>query len=269
MSMRQRFYRYGAIGGGSALFGWAASECLGFRDGLVWGLYGEAITCGLIGGVIGAGVNIAGDGLVANRRTMARLALAGLLTGGLAGAIGASVGHALLGSLYGARALGWTLMGAGIGASEGLYERSPRSLRRGMIAGGLAGLAGGLPFGRVYAALSPFSEIASRATAFVLYGWCVGVSIGLAEPAVAKAWLLVGKGVYRIRRRPPPKELARPPVAPAPALKPRPERTSSAPTPPKVASTAKRQATIMTPCPRCKRPVPGTRPYCVVCKISF
>jgi hypothetical protein len=189
--------------------------------------------------------------------------------GGYAGAIGASAGLALFGTLHSSRALGWTLMGAGIGAAEGLYERSPRFLRQGAIAGALGGLAGGLLYGRVYGVLVPLSEIASRATASVLFGLCVGVSIGLSESAVAKARLLLGKGAYWTRRPTTAKQPAQPRVTPPPALEPQPEPNAPAPTRPKVAGTAKRQTTLMTPCPRCKRPVPGTRPYCVVCKISF
>src|SRR5271156_1736649 len=131
MSSGRRLYRYGLLGGGSALLGWAASDCLGLPNGLLWGLFGETLTCGLIGGTIGAVLNIAGSGTAPGRSKMMERALAGLVTGGFASAIGASIGHALLVTFSGARAVSWTLMGAGIGAADGVYERSQILLRRG------------------------------------------------------------------------------------------------------------------------------------------
>jgi hypothetical protein len=270
MSFRRRLYRYGLFGGGSALLGWAASDFLGLPNGLPGGLFGETLTCGLIGGTIGAGLNIAGPGIAASRSRMIGRAVAGLIIGGLASAIGASIGHALLGTFFGARAVSWTLMGAGIGAAEGLYERSPILLRRGAILGALGGLVGGLPFAVVYAVLSPLWEIGSRAAAFVLFGSCVGVSTGLAELVFGNGRPPVGAGASRNQQPIPVKSADRPRVVPVPASE---TRSKPGPVAPQAKSNAvgapKRQTTGVKPCPKCKRPVPGTRPYCVVCKISF
>ena len=257
-------------GGGAALLGWAVAEWLGVRNGVVSGLFGEALTCGLIAGAIGAGMNIVSDRAGANRVELGRRALAGLLTGGIAAVIGASIGHALLGALHGGRAVGWALAGAGIGAAEGLYERSPTVLRRGVITGAVGGLVGGLPFGEVYSILSQFWEAGSRATAFVLYGTCVGASIGLAEASFARVGPTAVEGRHR-RRRPTPCEQPGGHVLSA-GLAPQAKPTSvTPPARPKAATTntAQRQPTVMTPCPKCNRPVPGTRPYCVFCKLSF
>jgi hypothetical protein len=273
MSLRWLNHRYGIVGGGSALVGWATSECLGVRNGVVSGLFGEALTCGLIGGAIGAGINLVAYRSGANRGEMTRRALAGLVTGGFAGAIGVSLGHSLIGTMYGSRALGWALMGAGIGAAEGLYERSPPILRQGAFAAAVGGLIGGLPFGTVYSLLSRLSEAGGRAAAFVLFGAGVGASIGLAQAAFGGD--LVRTGAHSIRfgsrsRRPRSGEKAdRPLVSPEQVAQPKPDPVVVKPSRPAVSNTVKRQPTVMTPCPKCNRPVPGTRPYCVFCKISF
>ena len=96
------------------------------RNGVMSGLFAEALTCGLIGGVIGVGISLAVYRPGKTWGEMARRALAGLMTGGFAGAIGMSLGHALLGTWSGGRAVGWALMGAGVGAAEG-YMSARRS----------------------------------------------------------------------------------------------------------------------------------------------
>ena len=196
MSLRRLVLRYGAVGGGSALVGWAASECLGVRNGVVFGLFGEAMTCALIGGAIAAGMALVAGRNGVNRWAMVKPAMAGLATGGLAGAIGMSLGHALLGTWYGGRALGWAIMGSGIGAAEGLYARSPVMLRQGVLAAAVGGLAGGIPFGVIYSLLARLSEPGSRAAAFIFLGSCVGAAIGLTSVVFARAWLTV------VQRRP-------------------------------------------------------------------
>jgi predicted lipid-binding transport protein (Tim44 family) len=173
------------------------------------------------------------------------------------------LGHALLGTLYGSRALGWALIGAGIGAAEGLYERSGMMVRRGAMAGALGGLAGGFLYGEVFSRVSRFSDAGSRAVAFSLFGSCVGASIGLAETAFARAWPI------RKRRSASDKKNVGQLLSPEPGAQAKPNPGAAKPARPTVTNAAKRQPTGMTPCPKCKRPVPGTRPYCVFCKISF
>ena len=356
MSLRRLVHQYAAVGAGGAFVGWAASECLGARNGVA-GLFGEALTCGLIGGVIAAGTNLITYRRGAGRRDLARSAVAGLAIGSLAATIGMSVGHALLGTLHGSRAPGWALVGGGIGAAEGLYARSSVRLRQGVLAAAIGGLAGGLPFGAIYMLLARWSEPGSRAAAFVLLGACIGAAIGLAEMIFAEAWLTVVEGqpaggripiasravllgraagsnlrfngsgdteierqhvrivrqpdgqfaledlhsrhgtrinqrrildrvflkdgdVIRIgehsirfdrrKRRPAAgREVKRPPDSANAAESI--ERSPIAPHPAKIVAreTPKRSPTTISACPKCNRPVPGTRPYCVFCKISF
>jgi hypothetical protein len=313
MWLQRPVLRYGVVGGVAALVGWAASEGLGTRNGVMSGLFAEALTCGLIGGVIGAGISLAAYRPGKSLGEMARRAVAGLMTGSFAGAIGMSLGHALLDTWSGGRAVGWALMGAGVGAAKGLYERSPSVVRQGVIAAAVGGLAGGLPFGLVYSLASRTSDAGGRAAAFVLLGACVGASVGLSEAGLAK---VIRIGVESIRldsrkRRPAPSARAKaeePLVTPAPVIQSKPNSPAAKPARPVVANPpaarpaqpvvantpaskpaqpvvantpaskpaqpvaatgAKRQPSGMTPCPKCKRPVPGTRPYCVFCKISF
>ncbi len=204
---------------------------------------------------------------------MARRSLAGLATGGFAGAIGVSVGHALLGTLYGSRALGWAIMGGGIGAAEGLYERSSMTLRRGLMAAAVGGLAGGIPFGLIYSLLSRFSETGSRAVAFALLGACIGVSIGLSEVGFAKVIRFNVESVWldaRKRRVASSEKAGRPLVSRGPVAQAKRNPVAAGPSRPIATNTVgKRQPTGMSACPKCNRPVPGTRPYCVFCKISF
>ncbi len=194
MSLSWLIYRSGAIGGGAALVGWAAAEYLGVRHGLGNGMFGEALTCAVVGGAIGVGMSL----VVGARgslwsRDFGRV-VAGLVVGSVAGCIGMSLGHAFLGILHGSRALGWVLMGGGVGAAEGLYERSTDKLKRGVVAAAIGGLAGGLPFGTIYSLVSTVSEAGSRAIAFLILGTCVGALLGLAKAMFAEAWLTVVEG---------------------------------------------------------------------------
>ena len=144
---------------------------------------------------------------MANARFTQQLkrAVPGLLAGGLGGAVGGFLGNVLFSafSVFGAnvRAIGWMVMGAGIGVVEGLYERSPAKLRNGLIGGSIGGFLGGIlfdPISRMMASSS--SGMSSRATAFVILGMCIGILIGLVKVVFKDAWLTVLDG-YRPGRQ--------------------------------------------------------------------
>jgi len=84
-------------------------------------------------------------------------------------------------------------MGAGIGATEGLYERSPRKTRNGLLGGSIGGLLGGMLFDRI---VQSGAQMSGRATALVGPGISIGVLIGLAHVVLKEAWLTVLDG-YR------------------------------------------------------------------------
>ena len=101
----------------------------------------------LVGGAIGAGLNLVAGMANAQWKQQVKRVVPGFLAGGLGGAIGGFVGDILFTSLPpAAPRLGWMIMGAGIGVVEGLYERSPAKLRNGLIGGAVGGLIGGFLF---------------------------------------------------------------------------------------------------------------------------
>ncbi len=147
MSLGRLVYYSAIIGGWSALLGWLVSELL-LSPGE--GHLSVALTCALVGAAIGMGLNLLAG--MANARFIQQLkrAVPGLVAGGLGGAVGGFLGNVLfsLFSVFGAnvRAIGWMVMGAGIGVVEGLYERSPAKLRNGLIGGAIGGFLGGILF---------------------------------------------------------------------------------------------------------------------------
>jgi hypothetical protein len=98
------------------------------------------------------------------------------------------------------RAIGWMIMGLGIGAVEGLYEHSPSKLRNGLLGGGLGGLVGGFLFDPITKMIASGSGMSSRATAFVILGLCIGALIGFVQVVLKEAWLTVLDG-YRVGRQ--------------------------------------------------------------------
>jgi hypothetical protein len=277
MAMKRRIFQPAILGASSALAGWALSEYLAVRHGITAGRFDEALTCSLVGGAIGFGLSF-GPGLSSVPwKEQAQRALMGWVTGVLAGAIGVSLGNLFLGTLHWGRAIGWTVMGAGIGLAEGLYARSPRTIRTGV----LAASSGGLLFGPVSWLLSSWSSAASRGASFALLGLFIGTPSGLAKVS-AGDWRTLVEGfrsrwrTWRARPKaavpdatasPVPPPVASPPrPAPAPVAR-TPAGTGSGPsTPAKPARPLPRGVSL---CPKCQRAVLGARPYCVHCKLSF
>jgi FHA domain len=199
MSLKRLIYYSAIIGGWSALLGWMVSEFSLNPDG---GRLSTTLTCALVGAAIGMGLNLVAG--MANARLTQQLkrVLPGLLAGGVGGAVGGYLGDilvALIGIKF--RAIGWLVMGAGIGVVEGLYERSPAKLRNGLIGGAVGGLIGGFLFDPIFALMASSSRgMSSRATAFVILGMCIGILIGLVKVVFKDAWLTVLDG-YRPGRQ--------------------------------------------------------------------
>ena len=82
-------------------------------------------------------------------------------------------------------------MGLAIGYADGLYERSGRKLRNGLLGGAAGGFLGGLLFDLV---ARSGTGMASRAVAFVVLGLAIGLLIGLAQVVLKDAWLTVLDG---------------------------------------------------------------------------
>ena len=199
MSLGRLIYYSAIVGGWSALLGWLISEFALSPGG---GHLSVALACALVGAAIGMGLNLLAG--MANARLTQQLKriVPGLLAGGVGGALGGFLGDILV-SVFGPdfRAIGWMVMGAGIGVAEGLFERSPAKLRNGLIGGAIGGLLGGLLFKPISLLMaSSATGMSSRATAFVILGMCIGILIALVKVVLKDAWLTVLDG-YRPGRQ--------------------------------------------------------------------
>ena len=202
MSFNRFVYLSALVGGWAALLASLACDLLYLRHrglarlGLSEPMLGpvEALLTGaVVGAAIGAGLAaVAGMTCAPWNRQWGRLPW-GLLGGSLGGAAGALLG-VLVYKLGLPRALGWMVMGLGIGCAEGVPERSTRKTRNGLLGGALGGLVGGLLFD-VVGSLTPTGLATfSRAVAFVVLGISIGALIGLTQVVLKEAWLTVLDG---------------------------------------------------------------------------
>jgi FHA domain len=199
MSLNRLIYYSTFLAGWAALFGWLLSELLRWQFRLESVAAIVILTAGLIGAAIGLGLNVVAGLGNSQWRTLLRRAGPGLLGGGLGGIVGGLIGNMLF-AFELPRALGWMVMGLGIGVVEGLYDRSARKIRNGLIGGGIGGLIGGMLFDPILQWTVTDSGMTSRATAIVVLGLCIGFSIGLVQVVLRDAWLTVVDG-YRTGRQ--------------------------------------------------------------------
>ncbi len=200
MSLNRLIFYSAVIGGWAALLGCLLAELLIARPG--WfgdGTVKATAFAALVGAVLGAGLNLVAGMANGQLRQQARRLGPGLLIGGVGGAFGGLIAN-LVFNLGLPRAIGWVVMGLGIGAVEGLYERSPRKIRNGLIGGGVGGLIGGILFDPMTNLVTSNTGMAGRATAFVILGLAVGTLVGLVQVVLKEAWLTVLDG-YRPGRQ--------------------------------------------------------------------
>lgn len=198
MSLIRLIY-YSAIGGGWAAFvGWFLAECLFVRGNGNIGTATVVMVGLIVGAAIGAGLNVVAGMANASVKNLIMRAPIGMIGGGIGGALGILAGQFIYTHSW-PRALGFMLLGLGVGIVEGVYERSPTKIRNGAIGGIVGGLVGGFLFDPISAALNSSSGIASRAVAFVILGLCVGAMIGIVQVILKEASLRVldGYGVGR------------------------------------------------------------------------
>lgn len=194
MSFRRFVFYCAFIGGWAAFAGWLLSEAIFLRRSTDISAITIILTSALVGGSICGGLNLlAGAAHGTLRDNLPRLWI-GLVGGVVGGALGGLIGN-LLFSIHPSsllRALGWMFMGMGIGVVEGLYDRSWKKIRNGLLGGGAGGLLGGLLIDPVASLIG--GVMASRATAFVFLGLCIGLFVGLAQVILKEAWLTVVEG---------------------------------------------------------------------------
>ena len=102
-----------------------------------------------IGGTIGFFLNAAGPLSEGAWLKLARKATWGALAGAAGGAAGLVLGEVVIGQFQGGligRAASWSVLGLGIGVSQGLADRSWRRLIYGVLGGALGGFVGGYLF---------------------------------------------------------------------------------------------------------------------------
>jgi hypothetical protein len=198
MSLNRLIY-YSALGAGwAALAGWMIFEIFLFGRMPNWLASG---ICGtLVGGFVATSLRLVGGLATRAIAPMLKQLIPVLLAGMVGGVVGAGLGELLYSLLGLPRALGWMVMGLGIGAVEGLFERSPSKLRNGLIGGGIGGLLGGLLFDVFAQLLASPTGMTNRAVGFVVLGVCIGFGIGLVQVILKEAWLTVLDG-YRPGRQ--------------------------------------------------------------------
>jgi hypothetical protein len=200
MSLARLVYYSAVIGGWAAFVGWLIAECLVLRgEGTRGGWLGLVLVGALVGGAIGAGINVlAGISNTQWKQVLQRVVV-GLLVGSAGGAVGIVVGNMVF-AVGLPRALGFMVLGLGVGVVDGLYERSASKIRNGVIGGLVGGLVGGFLFDPLTNLIASGSGIASRATTFVILGICIGALIGFTQVVFRQAWLTVLDG-YRPGRQ--------------------------------------------------------------------
>lgn len=195
-----RLVYYSALAGGwAALFGWLLAEVLFFQSGTLGGLPQVAAVGTIVGAAIGLGLSIVAGAANGQLSQMVLRAVPGMVGGGLGGALGSIAGQ-LLFDISLPRALGWMIVGIGIGMVEGIYDRSMSKLRNGLIGGAAGGLIGGFLFDPIQHAIAHGSGMTSRAVAFVILGMMIGALVGLVQVVLKDAWLTVLDG-YRAGRQ--------------------------------------------------------------------
>jgi len=195
-----RFVYYAAvIGGWAAFLAWMVAEPLFFRQPWLehllrtaWlaGAVQSTLTSALVGAGLGVGLILVSGMANAQWQRQLRRAVPGLAIGGIGGAIGGLLGQILY-HVGIPQMVGWMIMGLGIGSAEGIYDRSSRKLRNGLIGGGLGGLFGGALFSWIARA---GADMPMRATGFVILGLSIGALIGLTQVVLKEAWLTVVDG---------------------------------------------------------------------------
>jgi hypothetical protein len=197
MSFPRLIFYSAMVGGWAAFVGWLLCEVLLLRRGAQVGDLDMVLTAALVGSLVGGGLNfLAGAANGPVLRALPRLAI-GFAVGLFVGAVGCLLGNLVYLILpraleIVARALGWIVMGLGIGAVEGLTDLSLRKLRNGLIGGAVGGLLGGLFFTVVFWIIG--NPMSSRAVALVVLGMCIGLSVGLAQVMLREAALTVEAG---------------------------------------------------------------------------
>jgi Inner membrane component of T3SS, cytoplasmic domain len=166
-----------------AVFGAGYAAVFAAWEALTSRLWEEALRTAAIGGAIGA-LGGALSGAIAQE-------VYGRITKNIAESAGFGVDPTDV-RLNAARALGWAILGVGIGAALGAAKRSSRKLVNGLIGGAVGGAIGGFLFN--YVGEASKSNDTTQIVTTAITGAAIGVAIGLVEVARRQAWLRVTGG---------------------------------------------------------------------------
>jgi hypothetical protein len=211
MSFRLFIYYCALCGGWAAFFGWILGRLLSphnepGRAGIRGMFLGMLVALGL--SLVDALWNVSFKQVL---QVLQRVGVA-VLVGCVGGLIGGLIGQVL----YNVSAIffvfGWTLTGALVGTSIGVFELlsgiirqqdiqgAKKKLLKGLIGGATGGLLGGILALLLRTSLSGILRAdtdmlwSPSGWGFVALGMCIGLLIGLAQVILKEAWIKVEKG---------------------------------------------------------------------------
>jgi hypothetical protein len=192
MSFPRLIFYNAMLGGWAAFLGWLLSELLFLRRSIQIDWLPFLGTAGLVGAAIGFGIALLST--ITTGRLLGHLPRLGFcFIGGLVGGlVGGGLGNVFFEYELLPRAFGWMVMGMGIGSVEGIFDRSLKKIRNGLIGGAIGGLLGGFLLEPVVRLVG--GTMSGRAIGFVLLGLFIGLFIGLAQIILREAWLTVEEG---------------------------------------------------------------------------
>ncbi len=203
---------FGILGITAGLVAWPFSEIvLGAQHGFPSLLAFTLVSGFGIGAIIGAVFGSASGIFLGRLRRAAVGAAWGLLIGGVGGATGFLIGQGVLlliaeqfaatvtdvhtAALPLSRAIGWAVLGAFVGAADGIRARSGVRGRAGAVGGVLGGLAGGIviEYGQVLLPAEPYARLA----AFVFLGFTIALFFALVERRLSYGLLRLLAGPFK------------------------------------------------------------------------
>jgi hypothetical protein len=216
MSFRWFIYYCALFGGWAALFGWLLGR--GLAPSESWPILQASVKGLFLGLTVALALGLVDALWMLSLRRVDQIAFragAAVLIGCLGGWFGGLIGQAFFGWTKWALflVLGWTLTGALIGLSVGVFEalaarlhhdeggRAGRKLVNGLIGGSVGGLLGGLLslslrglWKELFADRPQGLLWSPSAIGFVVLGACIGLMIALAQVVLREGWLRVEAG---------------------------------------------------------------------------
>ncbi len=200
------------LGLAGALCAWGSMELLLLAGSRIGGYLVLSLSEGaLLGLFFGFSFGTAEGILVSDRKRSIQGGLAGAATGAASGILVVLLIQGLLSALISSdiftlktaenlilpisRAVGWMILGAVVGAIEGIRSRSPNRVWIGVV----GGLSGGFAGGAVLEFITTFmkSGFAARGTGFLIMGGSIGLFYSLFESVKAFGMLKVLTGPVR------------------------------------------------------------------------